>query len=209
MLSGRCCGAPVLHVGTTAAGSTLRPRTVSSSAHPTRGWGEPSPGGKIVEIHALEEVIGRHPFFQGLSEENLKLLAGCARNAIFEEGEFLMREGEEANTFYLMREGLAALEVHAPGREAVRLQTVGAGDVVGWSWLFPPYRVQYTVRALSRVRAVAFDGRCLRQKCEENPRLGYELMKRTAAVMLQRLQATRLQLLDVYGSPSAVGRKGS
>lgn len=160
-----------------------------------------------MRTRALATLIAEYEFFRGLSEEDLRLLAGCGRNAVFQAGECLMREGEEANTFYLLRDGLVALEVHVPGRKPVSLQTLGPGEVAGWSWLFPPYRVQYTVRALRRVRAVAFDGRCLRQKCDADPRLGYELMKRTASVMLQRLQATRLQLLDVYSSSVEPSRK--
>jgi hypothetical protein len=94
------------------------------------------------------------------------------------------------------------LEIFAPGRGAVTIQTVDEGDVVGWSWLFPPFRWHFDARALDSVRAVAFDGACLRDKCDDDHSLGYELLRRFSPVMLARLQATRLQLLDVYGNGS-------
>jgi CRP-like cAMP-binding protein len=151
-------------------------------------------------MKTLEPIIQQHPFFQGLPPRHLRLIVGCAKNARFDEGAMLMREGEEANEFFLLREGLVSLEVYDPGRAQVRVQTIGAGEVLGWSWLFPPYRVQFSARALAPVRAIAFDGKCLRKKCEADHDLGYELMKRVAQVMMQRLQATRLQLLDLYAA---------
>ena len=89
-----------------------------------------------------------------------------------------------------------------PGRAPVVLETVQAGEVIGWSWLFPPHLCQFYARAAEKVRATAFDGKCLRGKCQANHDLGYELAMRSAHIMMQRLQATRLQLLDVYGPHS-------
>lgn len=137
--------------------------------------------------------------FQGLSEEELKLIAGCGTNIRFREGETLFRDGEEASTFYLLRHGSVALETFVPARGAVTIETLDPGEVVGWSWLFPPYRWHFDARALSLVRATSFDGACLRKKCETDPRLGYDLMSRFAQVVIDRLQSTRLRLLDVYG----------
>ena len=97
-----------------------------------------------------------------------------------------------------MRAGRVAIELHAPGRGARVLQTVGPGEILGWSWLFPPYRWAFDARAVEEVRAVEFDGACLRKKCEADPVLGYALMKRFAGVFARRLQATRVQLLDLY-----------
>ena len=117
----------------------------------------------------------------------------------FAEGEVLFREGDRADMFWVVRHGSVALETFVPARGAITIETLEAGEVVGWSWLFAPYRWHFDARALSLVRATAFDGACLRGKCEDDPRLGYELMSRFAQVVIERLQWTRLRLLDVYG----------
>jgi CRP-like cAMP-binding protein len=118
----------------------------------------------------------------------------------FEAGQYLFREGDPADQFYLLRQGRVALELTAPGRGAVTFQTLGPGEIVGVSWLIPPYRLNYDAKALELVRAIAMDAACLRQKCEADHHLGYEMMKRFMPVLIQRLQATRLQILDVYGT---------
>lgn len=148
----------------------------------------------------LEPIIRQHPFFQGLDERYLKLIVGCARNVRFDVDEAIFREGEPADQFYLIREGRVAVQVNVPGRGAITLQTVDAGDVLGWSWLFPPYRWRFSARALQPTRALAFDAQCLRAKCERDHDLGYELVKRFARVVTERLEAARLQLLDLYGA---------
>ena len=147
----------------------------------------------------LEPLLRGHKFFAGLDSEYLTLLTGCASNVVFAADSFLFREGEPAETFYLIREGKVALEIAAPGRGALVVQTLGPGDVAGFSWLFDPHRWEFDGRAVERVLAVQMDGACLRGKCDADPRLGYELMQRFAGLMTSRLQATRLQLLDVYG----------
>ena len=147
----------------------------------------------------LDEILADVPFLAGLSAHELALLAGCASNVHFDEGEVLFREGDAANSFYVVRHGSVALELHVPARGGMTIETIEAGEVIGWSWLFPPYRWHFDARALSSVRATAFDGECLRGKCEDDPALGYDLMKRFAQVLIERLQWTRLRLLDVYG----------
>jgi CRP/FNR family transcriptional regulator, cyclic AMP receptor protein len=153
-------------------------------------------------MRRLEEVLGDVPFLEGMSEQELELLAGCASNVGFAQGEVLFREGDAADAFYVLRRGTVAIETHVPGKGGLTVDTIEAGDVVGWSWLFPPHRWHFDGRALSTVRATAFDGACLRGKCEDDPVLGYDLMKRFAQVMIGRLQGTRLRLLDVYGDGS-------
>ena len=150
-------------------------------------------------MHDLEPLLAEHPFFQGLSANFLALLAGCATNVRFDAGEYLFHEGEEANRFYLIRDGGVLVQVFVPGRGAVTLQTLRGGDVLGWSWLIAPYRWRFDARAMEPTRALALDGVCLRGKCDENHHLGYEMLKRFAAIVAERLEATRLQLLDVYG----------
>ncbi|MFN0086655.1 MAG: cyclic nucleotide-binding domain-containing protein [Blastocatellia bacterium] len=155
-----------------------------------------------MTAQTLEPILAEHPFFHGLPADDIQLLAGCASNAVFKAGEMICREGDEADQFYLIRQGKGALEIHVPERGQVVLQTIGAGEILGWSWLIPPYRWRFDARAVELVRAIALDGKCLRGKCEANPRLGYELLKRVAGVFAERLLATRLQLLDVYGDRS-------
>jgi CRP-like cAMP-binding protein len=151
-------------------------------------------------MKSLDELVAESPIFAGLDQAYLELIAGCGQNTGFEAGHYLFREGDQADTFYLVRHGRVLLETFVPGRGALTIQTVDEGDVVGWSWLYPPYRWHYDARALDMVRAVAFDGACLRGKCSDDHTFGFELLMRFSPVMLERLEATRLQLLDVYGT---------
>ena len=147
----------------------------------------------------IETLLEEHPVFQGLPQDDLAVIAGCASNVKFDPGEFLFREGRPADAFYLIRYGKVSVEFFAPGRGAITIHTPDEGDVVGWSWLYPPYTWSHDARALTLTRAIAFDAKCLRGKCDADPRLGYELMKRFAHIVHDRLEKARLQLLDVYG----------
>lgn len=153
-------------------------------------------------MQTLETLITESPVFVGLDDEQLALIAGCGRNVTFMEGYRLFREGDRADDFFLVRHGIVALETYVPNRGALTVDTVGAGEIVGWSWLLPPHRWHFTGRAVEPVRAVQFDGACLRDKCEDDPLLGYDLLTRFAQVLVERLQATRFQLMDVYGDPA-------
>jgi CRP/FNR family transcriptional regulator, cyclic AMP receptor protein len=150
-------------------------------------------------MQRLDTILAEHPFFQGMLPDHMQLIAGCATMTRFSAGERIFSAGEAAEHFYLVRHGTVALEIIVPGRGYVPIQTVCESEILGWSWLFPPYRWHFDARALGLMRAFAFNGKCLREKCERDHDLGYELMKRFAQVMAHRLQATRLQLLDVYG----------
>jgi CRP-like cAMP-binding protein len=151
-------------------------------------------------IHTLEPIIREHPFFQGLEDRYIQFIVGCAKNVRFDAEHIIFREGEEANEFYLVREGLVSVDVMVPQRGVTTVQTVAAGEMLGWSWLFPPYRWRFGARSLQPTRALAFDGKCLRTKCEQDHDLGYELLKRFSQIVTERLEATRLQLLDLYGT---------
>ena len=153
----------------------------------------------------IEAQLRECPVFADLDPRLLAVIADCASPAQFEASHFVFREGEEADTCYLIRRGRVALEVFAPGRGPLTIQTVGEGEVLGWSWLIAPYRWQFDARTTELTRALALDGRCLRAKCEGDYQLGYELMKRFADVIRQRLQATRMQLLDLYGAGPGKG----
>jgi CRP-like cAMP-binding protein len=154
-------------------------------------------------VRTLDELIAEAPVFAGLRADDLQLVAGCARNVVFEEGALLFREGEPADTFYVVRHGRVALELHTAERGGLVIETIEPGEVVGWSWLFEPYRWHFDARAVASVRAIAFDGACLRGKCDDDKVLGYELMRRFAQVMIDRLQHARVRLLDVYGGVGA------
>ncbi|MEI6669104.1 MAG: cyclic nucleotide-binding domain-containing protein [Acidobacteriota bacterium] len=150
-------------------------------------------------MHTLEPILAEHPFLKGLKQEHLELLTGCASNIRFDAGAFVFRQGQEANHFYILRDGKVAVELFAPQKGAVAIDTYGEGDVLGWSWLIPPYHWRFDARAIEPTRAIALDAKCMRTKCENDHDLGYELMKRFAKIIEQRLDATRWQLLDVYG----------
>jgi CRP/FNR family transcriptional regulator, cyclic AMP receptor protein len=151
-------------------------------------------------MKGLDELIADASVFAGLEARWLSLIAGCAGNEHVRADEYLFREGDPADRFFLIRHGQIALEVHAPGSGSHVIETLGEGEVVGWSWLFKPYRWQFDARAAQPSRLVAFDAACLRGKADADHEFGYQLMQRFASAMLERLQATRLQLLDVYGN---------
>lgn len=154
-------------------------------------------------MRTLDAVVLDAPVFAGLDERFAVQLAGCAATAGFRAGETIFREGTPADVFYVIRRGRVALELFVPSRGALTIETLEQGEVVGWSWLFPPYFWHFDARAVTAVRAVAVDGACLRGKCDDDPALGYELMRRFSAVLIERLQATRVRLLDLYGRPDA------
>jgi CRP-like cAMP-binding protein len=150
-------------------------------------------------MEGLEQILAEHPFFAGFAAEHSRLVAGCARNHRYDAGEYLFREGGPANEFFLIRHGQVALEIVAPGRPPVVFTTLGEGEIVGASWLVPPYRWMFDARAVVLTRAIGIDASCLRGKCEADHHLGYDMMKRFLPILVQRLHATRLQILDVYG----------
>ena len=157
-----------------------------------------------MQTENLTEILRQHPFLAGLSDVHMQVLVGCASNVRFAEGAPLIHEGEIANKFYLVRTGRIALETDVNARGKIRIQTVGPGDVLGWSWLISPFRWHFNAVAVAEVRAVALDGECLRKKCEKDHDFGYEMLSRFSHVMEGRLEATRMQLLDLYTtSPGA------
>ena len=147
----------------------------------------------------IAEELRDERFFTGLDASALAVLAGCGRNVVVPAGTPLLREGERADAFWAIRGGRATLGITAPGRTPVVLETLHAGDILGWSWLFPPYRWHFDADALDDLHAVVFDAACLRQKCVADPALGFQLALRFAQVLDERLRAARLQLLDLYG----------
>ncbi len=150
-------------------------------------------------MQTLEPYLAEHPFLKGLDPRHLNIIVGCASNVSFDAEQYILREGEEATNFYIILQGKVALEIFTSDRGPITIQTIGEGEVLGWSWLIPPYQWHYDARAIEPTSAIALDAKCLRAKCEEDHDLGYELLKRFTHIITQRLEATRLQLLDVYG----------
>jgi len=145
----------------------------------------------------MNKIIMGHPFLAGLSPHQCRILTDCAMFTVFEPGELLFREGDPANRFYLIRNGKVALESRTGDGGVTLIQTVGPGEILGWSWMFPPFYWHFDARAVEPTEAIFFYGTPLRTECESDHDLGFELVKRMAEVMMRRLQATRQQLLKV------------
>jgi CRP-like cAMP-binding protein len=148
----------------------------------------------------LERIIAECPFFSDLDRPYLDLVVGCASNVRFDAGSYVFKEGTPADTFYLIREGKVAVEIFAPHRKPQIVSTIGQGEILGWSWLLPPYVWKFNGHAIQATRAIALDGKCLRTKCEENHDLGYEILKRFVRIIEQRLDEARFQMIDVYAA---------
>jgi CRP/FNR family transcriptional regulator, cyclic AMP receptor protein len=146
-------------------------------------------------MESLERTLAQHPFLAGLSQRSLRQLAGLASPKSFPAHQMIFHEGEPANECYLICKGKAGIETALLGCQDIVIQTLGPGEVLGWSWLLPPHEYHYGARALEATEAVALDGKALRRRCDEDHDLGYEMMKRFALVIVQRLAATRERLL--------------
>jgi len=157
-------------------------------------------------IETLELVLQEYPFFAGLSADHIKLITTCAKDVEFPEQHYIFRAGDLADYLYVIRDGLVSIELSTPDRGVTRLQAVDKGEVLGWSWIAPPYRWHFDARTLRHTHALAFDVDHLRAKCEEDHGLGYAMMKRLTDVVVSRLDATRLQLLDLHASPASTRR---
>jgi CRP/FNR family cyclic AMP-dependent transcriptional regulator len=153
-------------------------------------------------LEALKALIAAQPFFKGMKEEHLQTLADSAIQTQFPAGQVIFREGDLVNRFYLIERGKVAVELERRDDDPILLQALGPGQEIGWSWILPPYHEQFTARALEVTEAIFFHGTRLREQCEENHDLGYELMSRMAVVMLHRIQATRCQLLACHAKRS-------
>lgn len=153
-----------------------------------------------MQTEDLTTLLRQHPFLADLSKEHMDILVGCASNVKFNDNQYLIREGEIADKLYLIRTGRVALEIDSSERGSIRIQTIGPGQVLGWSWLISPYRWHFSGCAVTDVLALALDGKCLRTKCDNDHDFGYEMLQRLAQVMERRLEATRMQLMDLYGS---------
>jgi CRP-like cAMP-binding protein len=148
----------------------------------------------------LEAQVAAHPFFIGMSAHYIRLLADCAMGTRFAKDQVIFRAGEMANRFYLIERGKVVLESEpGAGGAPVIIDTISAGDLLGWSWIFPPFIWHFTARAVQPTSSIFFYGTILREYCEKDPTLGYELFKRMSEVMMRRLQRARSELLKAMG----------
>jgi CRP/FNR family transcriptional regulator, cyclic AMP receptor protein len=150
------------------------------------------------ELESLNARIALHPFLAGMNQMQLALLTDCAMATHFQKGQTILCEGEFANRFYLIETGKVVLESGEGFGDPVIIETIGPGNLLGWSWMFPPYVWHFTARAAEPTDAIFFYGTILREYCERDPSLGYELFKRITPIMLKRLQAARRKMLSVH-----------
>ncbi len=154
------------------------------------------------EVHHVRSVLQSHPFTRGLPDEVLTQLAPLGRIDRWEPGAYLLREGQPVEHFYPILSGRVAVEVYQPDRGVLHLQTLGRGDAVGWSWVLPPYRAAFDIRVLEPTETLSLPAEELRNLIDEHPEVGLRLLKKLLAMMAARIQAARLQLLDLYHRPT-------
>jgi len=154
----------------------------------------------MIEITA--EALAAHPFLHGMTHDHLAVLAGAAADVTFPARHRLFEDGGNATRFWLIQSGYVALDLLVPGQGRMKIETIGMGELLGWSWLFPPYRWAFGAVAASPVEAFEFDGRAVRARCADDPELGYELTRRLAHVVARRLQATRVRLISASSQPT-------
>lgn len=148
-------------------------------------------------IEPMKTRVALHPFLAGMNRSQLALLTDCAMAVQFKKGQTIFREGEVANRFYLIETGDIALESSDGQANPVIIDTIGAGELLGWSWMFSPYTWRLTARAVEPTSAIFFYGTILREYCERDCSLGYELFKRMAPVMIKRMQAARRKMVAI------------
>ncbi len=157
----------------------------------------------MIEVTA--ETLAAHPFLHGMSPDQLTALAEAASDVNFPAKQRLFEDGGSATRFWLLQSGYVRLDLHVPGQGRMKIDTIGMGELLGWSWLFPPYRWAFGAVAASPVEAFEFDGRTVRAHCVADPALGYEITQRLAYVVAKRLQATRVRLITA-SSQSPISR---
>jgi CRP/FNR family transcriptional regulator, cyclic AMP receptor protein len=148
--------------------------------------------------------LAAHPFLHGMPPEQLDALAEAARDVRFPAHHRLFEDGGNSGRFWLIRSGTVALDLHMPGQGPMVIETLGMGELLGWSWLFPPYRWAFGAVAVRPVGAFEFDASAVRARCASDPALGYELTQRVARVLAHRLQATRVRLIARSAPPAAL-----
>jgi CRP-like cAMP-binding protein len=150
-------------------------------------------------METIEPILAAQPFFRGLEARHLKDLAACATKVNFESGQFLCRAEEEASRLYLLLSGRVSVEIFSARRGPMTLQALGPGDVMGWLWFDSKlYHWHMDARAVGLTRALSFEVGCLREKCEADHELGFEVMRRYAHSLAVRFRVISLQLTDMF-----------
>jgi len=149
----------------------------------------------------LDTLLLEHPFFQGMDPEACSRLSKCAQKNVYDAGEYIIREGEVADRFFLVRHGRVAIELHSPGKAPMVIATIDGGEMFGWSWVSPPYKWSFSARAVQLTRLLSLDAKCIVALMEDDKTLGYDFYKRLMPVISERLSATRIQLTNIYGGP--------
>jgi CRP-like cAMP-binding protein len=152
-------------------------------------------------MQSIEDYLSTHSFFSGLDDSFMKFLSNSAQELQVKEGHVLFQQGKPADKFYLLRSGQVSVQVPALVGPTLELQVLGEGQMLGWSWLIPPYRWNFQARALQDSDLLEFDGSAILAHCEEDPKFGYELFKRFAALMSNRLDAARQKIMDQWDPP--------
>jgi CRP/FNR family transcriptional regulator, cyclic AMP receptor protein len=160
-------------------------------------------GGPMTETTAA--ALATHPFLHGMSRPHLAILAQSASDVVFGARHRLFEDGGHAGHCWLIRSGYVALDLNVPGQGRVKIETIGMGELLGWSWLLPPYTWTFGAVTIGRVEAFELDGRAVRASCEADPEFGYELTRRLTRVIANRLKATRISLISV-SAQSAIMR---
>jgi len=150
-------------------------------------------------MDTLERVLRSHVFLRGLNDEQIRFMVGCATNVVFPPGALLFRDGEEGAALFLIRAGRVGLEIDVPPGGRRLVETVESGDIIGWSWMFPPHCWHTDGRARDRVRAIRFDGPCLLAKLREDTDLGFAVATKLLESAHRRLERVRLQQIDAFG----------
>ena len=151
----------------------------------------------MIEVNAA--ALSAHPFLRGMSVDQLGMLAKAARDVRFPARHRLFEDGGNATRFWLIQSGHVSLDLHVPGEGPVVIETIGMGEILGWSWLFPPYKWAFGAVAATAVEAFEFDAPAVRELCAADPELGYEFNQRITRVLAKRLQATRIRLIARSG----------
>jgi CRP/FNR family transcriptional regulator, cyclic AMP receptor protein len=146
------------------------------------------------------DLLAAHPFLAGMAPQHLDRLSHLASRAPLRPDTRVFSEGGRANGFWLLRDGFVNIDLHVPGRGTVTIDTLGPGSVLGWSWLFPPYRWHFGAVTDGPVLTLAVNGADVRAACEMNPSFGYEISQRFLRLVIERMQATRMRLVDLDGA---------
>lgn len=150
------------------------------------------------KIKTIKDSLLEMDFFKGIDKEMIEYISLCGSNKHFHQGQFLGKEGEAANNFYIIRSGRVALQLHHHDKGTIMLKTIHQGEVLGVSWIVPPYRLNFDLLALEETSVIEFNGKCIRDKCDDDHTLGYLLLRKFTGMLSERLKNTRIQLLDVY-----------